>query len=537
MVRIPRRIPALVLLLAALWILPIPTAARGERPPSPAPARHAVLIIVDSVPGEHLTSLILRGELPNLRTHLFDRGLRVRNAVTTYPSTSFAVHAGIMTGALTNRHNITGLRWFDRRTMTHRSYAGPSGINMNADIPGDLRVFYELLPGETTLAVGVPVHRGASRSLPGIKPSDKLRMGDLRRAFDSDTPPRFAAAWLLTVDMATHRYGPYTKGANQRIRDFDHEFGRLVEVLQKRGLYESTLLCLTSDHGQMPVEQTYCWRCDLKALGFDPYDNLLFNATPEIPPGYNSVYWSWAVAMSHFWLPEGGIPAGVATTDLNWSGRPGLLELRHYPIHGRQIDLVDFFTRGESVQFVLARGDEPDTVEVFGDEGRAELRVRRAGDSPSLTRARFQYRVIEGEDPLGLHAYPEPAERMLSGYSTADQWFEATAGTDMPDAPLQIAQMMLADRTGDLVIQARDHWELHPSWHQGRHGGYTRDEMVVPLLFAGPGVRAGELDRARSVDIYPTLARALGIAYDPDTVDGQPLDIFQPADPLTRAGR
>jgi arylsulfatase A-like enzyme len=48
----------------------------------------------------------------------------------------------------------------------------------------------------------------------------------------------------------------------------------------------------------------------------------------------------------------------------------------------------------------------------------------------------------------------------------------------------------------------------------GDHGGAQESVQRIPIVFSGPGVRAGATPPAaiRSVDILPTVLRELGIA-------------------------
>ncbi len=58
---------------------------------------------------------------------------------------------------------------------------------------------------------------------------------------------------------------------------------------------------------------------------------------------------------------------------------------------------------------------------------------------------------------------------------------------------------------------------------EANHGTSQADDMTVPIIFAGPGVRAGIYRRtARTTDIGPTLAAMLGIRPG-EATDGRPL--------------
>ena len=60
-------------------------------------------------------------------------------------------------------------------------------------------------------------------------------------------------------------------------------------------------------------------------------------------------------------------------------------------------------------------------------------------------------------------------------------------------------------RAGDLVIFAADHWDFDPETIGG-HGGVLAADMLVPMVFAGPGIKVGSnITTARTVDIAPTI--------------------------------
>jgi predicted AlkP superfamily pyrophosphatase or phosphodiesterase len=48
-----------------------------------------------------------------------------------------------------------------------------------------------------------------------------------------------------------------------------------------------------------------------------------------------------------------------------------------------------------------------------------------------------------------------------------------------------------------------------------KHGNDTTEELEVPLVFHGPGIRSGELPAgARSIDMAPSVVRLLGLQPD-----------------------
>ena len=80
------------------------------------------------------------------------------------------------------------------------------------------------------------------------------------------------------------------------------------------------------------------------------------------------------------------------------------------------------------------------------------------------------------------------------------------------------------ERSGDLTVQVHEDCRIS-SYSEGTgHGSPYLYDRAVPIVFFGPGVQRGVVPgRARTVDIAPTLARALGLSI-PAGLDGVPLD-------------
>jgi len=81
------------------------------------------------------------------------------------------------------------------------------------------------------------------------------------------------------------------------------------------------------------------------------------------------------------------------------------------------------------------------------------------------------------------------------------------------------------ERSGDLVVQPEATCLIHPRDHGTTHGTPYAYDREVPVVFWGAGVEGGRVDGpARTVDVAPTLAEALGLEL-PDDLDGRPLSL------------
>jgi predicted AlkP superfamily pyrophosphatase or phosphodiesterase len=78
------------------------------------------------------------------------------------------------------------------------------------------------------------------------------------------------------------------------------------------------------------------------------------------------------------------------------------------------------------------------------------------------------------------------------------------------------------DRAADLILRFKPFWV--PGDPPANHGSPYEHDQHVPLIFVGPGIDPGSVDRrVRSVDVAPTVAAILGIEF-PDDLDGHVLE-------------
>jgi hypothetical protein len=97
--------------------------------------------------------------------------------------------------------------------------------------------------------------------------------------------------------------------------------------------------------------------------------------------------------------------------------------------------------------------------------------------------------------------------------------YDATIGSDYPDALVQLAHLASASRSGDVILSAAREWDYRaryePIPHVSSHGALHREHMMVPLLLS----RAPSSTPRRTVDVMPSALAALGIPV-PGNLDG-----------------
>jgi hypothetical protein len=199
------------------------------------------------------------------------------------------------------------------------------------------------------------------------------------------------------------------------------------------------------------------------------------------------------------------------------------------PIADRAIEIL---LGHDNVEMVFARRN--DRYEAHARDGRAVFARTRGTD-------RYEYPVIavDGRNPLEFQdptALPDIASELGAGdnpegtdYRALDAGYRGPTDprisflrSDAVSYPLayeRIAALFDGEHAGDLVVEFTP-WGWFPLGKRegadipGAHGQLNNIASRAPLIFAGRGASVGITvnDFARSVDIAPTVARAMGIA-------------------------
>jgi hypothetical protein len=539
-----------------------PTAgAPGARP------RYLVLIVVDGGQAAKFRSLLARGMLPNIGKHLVTRGLSCFNTVTIWPSTSVPAHVSLMTGRFPRAHGIVFPKWLERGSRHYRDYIGAHVTKIGQDMrPGTLTLF-ERLRGLRSVSALQVCHRGATTFLPG-PPRDGfcaraaiaaqhlflwsgriaaafLRLTRLdREARAVNSLPRVLVLTMPEVDHHTHLVDLDSATADRVHQEVDRHVGSIARALEELGIYDDTVLALTSDHGMGPVHTHLPIHRMLSELGLrvlEPRRMIalgliggVFDRIPGIRPDDHDALAMWGgnseVAIHLKGPAARGAGAGRTGPDgRSWDRRPDIDDLRAYPVPGggerRSVDLVASLLARPGIGLVIARAGGAVLVHGKGGTSRIEAGGEGAG-------RRYAYRVVSGRDPLGFAQDPAVSRLAAGEPATAEDWLARTAAHDYPDVPVRLANAFGDTRDADLYVIAERGYDFVPpelvglKAHTGRphlvgtHGHLDREQSVVPFFAAGPGIPRGELPHARTVDVLPTLLTAFGRAFDAASMDG-----------------
>jgi arylsulfatase A-like enzyme len=255
--------------------------------PGAAPeARNVLLVIWDTVRGESLSLYGYdRPTTPNLE-RLGQEGAVYERAMSTAPWT-LSSHASLFTGRLTQELSTTWHTPLDKTFPTIAEVLADQGYRTGGFVANLIaatresgldRGFshyedYRFRPSQimlsTTLGQRIrrllPFNRGPLRTY-AFRPAHQVTDGFLRWVDDDRSRPFFAFLNYFDAHDPYYpppewrkRFPPAGTDRNARrmaaydaaIGYLDHELERLRQELDKRGLLETTLIIVTSDHGEL----------------------------------------------------------------------------------------------------------------------------------------------------------------------------------------------------------------------------------------------------------------------------------------------
>ncbi len=232
-----------------------------------------------------LLHLAATGELPNV-ARLLANGCALRGgAVAEFPSVTLVNHTCALTGVGPGRHGIINNAYFDRELGEQVVPNSNATWHRSMDWlrPG-VRTVFQRVPGRTA-CVNDPVDVGADYStfdlirggggasamlstLPDPSTDPHVTKGFLDNAdyawgsqvdgaglvqvldlWSQDDPPSLMWWNTTLTDSAHHAGGPCSPIARAGLRDADARLGVWLDLLEERGLLETTTILLTADHG------------------------------------------------------------------------------------------------------------------------------------------------------------------------------------------------------------------------------------------------------------------------------------------------
>ncbi len=524
----------------------------GEAPYAPAATPpYLTVFLLDGLSRDVFLRELAAGRLPHI-ARMVREGVWVENGIASFPSMTGYGFYPFITGRDAAKSGVLGLRFFARQRERGnlRSYVGSTNGLMNNDFSSAPPTLYERFASEHSFSINTYANRGVKKdvkigwSFTMAKYRGKWWVPDLlakipllgerlvpsweqaesevldRAIEDLDHRPKIQWITFASIDGYQHVYGTDEKYA-ELVRNADALIGRYREESRRRGLEDERVYAVITDHGVVDARQNGDLRKVLGRGGFvaerDEATHL-FESQLEEPIDT----WEKADAVVvingnmlnylYFRDPD-------ATGARAWQEHVPIEALAaRRPLDGQEAqDVVALLLNDPSVELVIGRSRQ----------GAAVIRSARGKGVIVGSAHGLSYRV-QGDDPL-CYTTGE-ASRLADGEPhSPNAWLSATLPTRFPDAIYRVFELVSAPDVGDLVVTAAPGWDFGDDYelfvhdYRGGHGGLRDDQMRVPYVLSGPGLRQGvRLRTARAEDIGRTLFELLSAPAD--GADGQLLD-------------
>jgi len=468
--------------------------------------------LADGAREDVFKELLMRGMLPNILEHIVERGSYTA-AVTVFPSTTGPAYTPFLMGKFPGRCNLPGIRWFDRKRYSEelfslqrmRSYVGMESFLMNGDISKEFPTLFELVPHNMSIlnelsrgAVGygnMPKLLSAWHKMRANYNHSWSRVDLFGRELllkSLETRARYTFYVLTGIDHYSHLHHPFHKEVIGSYLALDETVGEMAKVLKKQGRYDDTLMIISNDHGLTPTHTHFDSVEFMKSRGY----KTLY---------YPLVFMHWTDAEAANMISGNSMTHLYVKSSEGWARPTAFDELG---------GLVDALLDRDEVDVVAGVEADGKTTRIKSARGEARAWLESAGGEGGEDRGRgmnIRYELINCGDPFGYDGMP----RVMS----TEDALRLSVETAYPDALLQLIQLFESPRSGDLVVSAKEGYDLRVRFespeHSSSHGALVRDHMMVPLAMS----RRVNREFVRTVDIFPTVLRFLGVSI-PDGIDG-----------------
>ena len=450
----------------------------------------SVILVADGLTPALLSAAIGAGEVPALAA-LADEGEHLV-LTTIFPSVTGVAYVPLLTGVHPAEAGVPGLRWYDRSRRLpaiighSRSYVGTQIRSINDDLSPTIATAFELAGG-AALGMEAVVTRGlsagrqldrhvryAARVIHAHVTGDVDRWLALEEELAEtlvrrirEEKPKFVFAAFTSGDKSAHRGGEQAPGVMRSLKLVDRVVHAIRLDAERDGRWNTMQLWVVSDHGHSAVHSHLDLAAGLRERG------VKVRSHPwTLPDRSEAAVMVSGNSMAHVYL-------GLDDRSRHpWSG-----------IQQRWRAETEWLRTHPAVDLVAAQ-TSANAVAVWKQDQHGEI---------SSTPRGFSYRQVDG-DPLGIDSFEDLCD---------DAVHERTLATDYPDSVAQLGRLVLAPRSGDLVISARPGWDLRrryePIDHVSSHGALHAAHMMVPLV----GNRRSQIQPRRTTDVFTMVSRVL----------------------------
>ncbi|MHA1488938.1 MAG: alkaline phosphatase family protein [Promethearchaeota archaeon] len=491
---------------------------------SKAKVNQVVLIVIDDVRASHLFDLMDNGKLPNI-AQLAKSGIMSRNCITSFPSITFPCYSNIIIGAYSGYYpkegsGIPTYHWINRsdppskskRLPFIRSYSPASGIRrINNDLGANVQTIFEQAGKGNLLSAMNIVNRGSIFQPPKIYNTEMIlkiveeAFQTPEKFFSTKEVPKVTACYVpKTDDLMHHRGFDHPEYINEILK-CDKGIGTLVKTLKNAGYYDSTAICVISDHGNYKAEQMYDLEPFFERKGLIPYV-----PKKKIIGDFDATFGS--IGFFNF-------------RGETWDYHPNIEQMKNFKPSGigsKELNLFEILWEIPGVKLMYYRDDDNTP-----DKGIIHLE-RRFKKTGKKLKGKIEYEghgknqktkyTFDDEDLFGYDKSEDAMKLLDNKTHSIDEWLTATYQIDCPILIDQIPRYFKNPRSCDIMISTIGEYGF--GYEHGKtvatypysHDIALKKSMTVPLIIGGSAeVPSIEIPYCKTTDAVPTLLDLLGI--------------------------
>jgi len=400
---------------------------------------------------------------------------------------------------------MPGIRWYDktkakRNIMTNsgiRSYVGPGCFSMGTDIADNYLPLYNYFSKPINIFGSLDREYNIKIKTNRIQKAlyylfahytDKWELIDyittqsIKRYIKQEND--FIFALFPAIDEMTHLYYPVNEKVLKQYYKLDESIGEIFGSLSDEE-FSKMLIFIVSDHG-LSKTHTHIPLVNLsKKEGYTPifYPKILRrNHDIAIMESGN------AMASIYFMEPVNNRTAFYKEFIAVEKNNRFINRLLYH----NGIDFITYRVNDSSLGVRNRYGEI-----IFDFQEKDYVKLINIGDNP------LKFKTDKDKIPL-------------------NESLNFTMNTNYPDSIIQLKQLFSSNRTGDLVIFAKDGFDLREKYewpeHKSSHGSILKSHIEVPIC---TNIKLKHTS-CRTVDIFPTILQKMGYNL-PSNIDGKVL--------------
>ncbi|MHA1278298.1 MAG: alkaline phosphatase family protein [Candidatus Helarchaeota archaeon] len=486
-----------------------------------------ILMIFDQVSADVLYPFIKNNQMPYLKKYIYDRAAIADKCFTTFPSNTIPGHLAILTGNYCDRHHVHAMKFWNLASMQLRNYSSLGFFNiLKEEFNPQIKMIYEFF-SHAEAFTALPFAKGATYTY--LKTArfvfyyllQKLNYRVVLiqsaktfiRHLKNFKPDSLFVLWIPITDVIGHKKGPRSPEYLAHLREIDQMFFKVLfegyknwKGLVKMGLFDSTHIIVTADHGSFQVEELADLYQQLSPLPLQIQNKQ--NSLKIL--NESDMLLAYTDGIAHVYVRN--------PTSQDWVTKIAYPQLFSYPTAKGRLNLIELFLKIPSVSHVFVKkpASENASVIIFAKEGSSAITRRLKERSPLLS-----YQILSGEDPLQYSENQKLQQLMDGHFHPLQDWLPYLSQTNYPMILDQIPRIFSCKTSGDLILMGREGYSFTTNEPKGTHDTGTAICTRVPLLLTGPSIKKGKFPLARTVDIVPTILSLLHKTVDYTQFEGR----------------